>query len=108
MFLLGIRNTQGFDWLDRGTMVITDHGPSGELGRFGHDEVNIARAGDDLGWPGIYGCQRAPWKITPLLSWEEAVPPGGGDVTTGPGGSETTQPVSTMPTNAANTADTTT
>ncbi|APR81479.1 Hypothetical protein A7982_06828 [Minicystis rosea] len=77
VFLRGVRNTEGFDWLDARTLVLTDHGPSGELGRTGHDEVNIARAGDDLGWPSIYGCQRAPGKITPSLTWIEAVPPGG-------------------------------
>src|SRR5437588_12366870 len=34
-WVLGIRNTEGFDWLDDGTLVIVDHGPSGEiLGRY--------------------------------------------------------------------------
>ena len=76
-FVFGLRNTQGFDWFDDGTMVITDHGPSGELGRSGHDEVNIARAGDNLGWPTIFGCGRADGFVTPRLTWHDAVPPGG-------------------------------
>ncbi len=83
IFLLGVRNTQGFDWIDRTTMVVTDHGPSGELGRTGHDEVSFARAGDNLGWPQIYGCEKARGKVTPMLSWEEAVPPGGAAIYTG-------------------------
>ena len=29
VFLLGLRNTQGWDWKDRDTLYITDHGPSG-------------------------------------------------------------------------------
>jgi glucose/arabinose dehydrogenase len=77
VFVLGIRNTEGFDWIDARTLVITDHGPSGEFGLFGHDEVNVARAGADLGWPGIYGCQAGRGKVTPSLAWVEAVPPGG-------------------------------
>jgi glucose/arabinose dehydrogenase len=83
IFLLGVRNTQGFDWIDRSTMVVTDHGPSGELGRTGHDEVSLAHAGDNLGWPKIYGCEASPGKVTPALTWEEAVPPGGAAVYTG-------------------------
>src|SRR6185436_4163418 len=55
--VMGVRNTEGFDWLDASTMVVTDHGPSGELGRRGHDEVNVARAGQNLGWPTIYSCE---------------------------------------------------
>ena len=76
-FVFGLRNTQGFDWFDDGAMVITDHGPSGELGRSGHDEVNITRAGDNLGWPTLYGCGRSDGFVTPRLTWHDAVPPGG-------------------------------
>lgn len=77
VFISGLRNTQGFDWLDGKTLLITDHGPSGELGRSGHDEVNVARAGDNLGWPTIYGCGRSGSLVLPRLTWREAVPPGG-------------------------------
>ena len=83
IFILGVRNTQGFDWIDRSLMVVTDHGPSGELGRTGHDEVNLARAGDNLGWPKIYGCGMASGLVTPALTWEDAVPPGGAAIYTG-------------------------
>ncbi len=82
-FILGIRNTQGFDWADDLTLWITDHGPSGELGRRGHDEVSMATAGDNLGWPTIYGCQSRQGMIRPSLTWEEAVPPGGAAIYTG-------------------------
>jgi glucose/arabinose dehydrogenase len=77
VYISGIRNTEGFDWLDSSTMVIVDHGPSGELGRTGQDEVDVARAGDNLGWPEVSGCDAAKGKVSPLLSWKEAVPPGG-------------------------------
>jgi glucose/arabinose dehydrogenase len=83
IYLLGIRNTEGFDWLDARTLVLTDHGPSGELGRSGHDEVDVARAGENLGWPDIYGCETKRGMVTPSLSWEKAVPPGGATVYTG-------------------------
>ena len=79
-FILGVRNTQGFDWADERTLLVTDHGPSGELGRQGHDEVSVARAGDNLGWPTIFGCQTGPGLVTPVLSWTRAVPPGGAAV----------------------------
>ncbi len=83
VFLLGLRNSEGFDWLDAKTLVVTDHGPSGELGRTGHDEVSIASAGDNLGWPTAFGCQAQIGMVTPLLTWVEAVPPGGAAVYTG-------------------------
>ena len=83
IFILGVRNTQGIDWTDRTTMVVTDHGPSGELGRTGHDEVSLAHAGENLGWPKIFGCAAASGMVTPALTWEEAVPPGGAAIYTG-------------------------
>ena len=82
-FLTGVRNTQGFDWTRSSTLWLTDHGPSGELGRTGHDEVNVARAGDNLGWPAIYGCQSQSGMVTPALTWDSAVPPGGAAIYTG-------------------------
>jgi aldose sugar dehydrogenase len=82
-FLLGVRNTQGFDWKDGDTLYFTDHGPSGELLRSGHDEVSVARKGDNLGWPTVYGCQMAEGLVTPSLTWEDAVPPGGAALYTG-------------------------
>lgn len=82
-YILGIRNTQGFDWLDASTLWVTDHGPSGELGLRGLDEVNIAKAGDNLGWAEISGCNSKLGLIRPLLTWRNAVPPGGAAVYTG-------------------------
>jgi len=79
-FLLGIRNTQGFDWNDRGALLVTDHGPSGDLLRRGHDEVNVAEAGVNLGWPTIYACEARAGMSSPLLTWKSAAPPGGAAV----------------------------
>ncbi|HUP41687.1 MAG TPA: PQQ-dependent sugar dehydrogenase [Thermoanaerobaculia bacterium] len=82
-YLTGIRNTQGFDWSGDGSVWLVDHGPSGERGRRGHDEVNVARAGDDLGWPAVYGCETGDGLVTPALTWERAAPPGGAAIYTG-------------------------
>src|SRR5262249_11556015 len=78
VFVLGVRNVQGLDWLDDGRLVLTDHGPSGELGRSGHDEIDVARAGDNLGWPEQWRCDQAAGRVAPRLVWNVAVPPGGG------------------------------
>jgi aldose sugar dehydrogenase len=79
-YITGIRNTQGFDWWNDNLLLVTDHGPSGEMGRRGHDEVNVAQAGDNLGWPTIYGCETREGMVTPILTWRQAVPPGGAAV----------------------------
>jgi len=83
VFIYGVRNTQGFDWVDDTTLLVTDHGPSGELGRRGHDELNVATAGSNLGWPTIYGCQEQAELVTPVLVWQQALPPGGTTIYTG-------------------------
>ena len=78
IWLSGIRNLEAFDWLDGETIVLADHGPSGEMGRYAHDEVDVARKGDNLGWPAIYGCEVKSGMVTPLLTFEtHAAPPGG-------------------------------
>ncbi|MCP3099844.1 PQQ-dependent sugar dehydrogenase [Myxococcus sp. K15C18031901] len=82
-FLTGIRNTQGWDWKDATHLYVTDHGPSGETLRRGHDEVNYAHAGDNLGWPGIYSCETRQGHITPSLTFDDAAPPGGAALYTG-------------------------
>ncbi|WNG40606.1 PQQ-dependent sugar dehydrogenase [Archangium violaceum] len=82
-FLLGVRNTQGFDWKDNDTLYFTDHGPSGDTLRRGHDEVSVVRKGDNLGWPTVYSCESAEGFVTPSLTWDDAAPPGGAAIYTG-------------------------
>lgn len=79
----GLRNTQGFDWLDERTMVVTDHGPSGDLGRSGQDELNVARAGMNFGWPMVSGCDEQADAVPPLMTFTKASPPGGTAVSHG-------------------------
>jgi glucose/arabinose dehydrogenase len=76
-FVVGLRNTQGFDWNDQRALIITDHGPSGEFGWSGYDEVNLAGPGANLGWPTAHGCQAHPEMVAPVLTWRRATPPGG-------------------------------
>ncbi|WP_299406004.1 PQQ-dependent sugar dehydrogenase [Acaryochloris sp. IP29b_bin.148] len=83
VYISGIRNTQGFDWMNPSTLWVSDHGPSGELGRSGHDEVSIAQAGDNLGWPTVYRCDAKLGLVPPTLTWRQALPPGGAAVYTG-------------------------
>jgi aldose sugar dehydrogenase len=82
-FVLGLRNVEAFDFRDAKTLLIADHGPSGELGRTGHDEIDLGGPGDNFGWPVIYGCSAKEGLVTPLLTWTRAVPPGGGSFYTG-------------------------
>ncbi len=80
-YIIGIRNTQGFDWVSNSSntplLAVADHGPSGEFGRTGHDEVNIATPGANLGWPTTYACQASPGLTAPILTWVSAQAPGG-------------------------------
>src|SRR6185436_8246834 len=64
-YVKGLRNVEAFDFDANGMLYIADHGPSGELDRTGHDEIDVARRGDNLGWPAIYGCSTAPSMVAP-------------------------------------------
>ena len=77
VWVSGLRNGQGIDWRDDGRMVLTDHGPSGDTSRYGHDEINVAEPGDDLGWPDIYACEESDGLRSPSMTWADALPPGG-------------------------------
>ena len=79
VYIAGVRNVEAFDWRSDGALAIAEHGPSGELGRTGHDRVSLLTkpAGANLGWPTIYGCETRPDFAPAALSWVEAVPPGG-------------------------------
>ncbi|MEM7091517.1 MAG: PQQ-dependent sugar dehydrogenase [Actinomycetota bacterium] len=81
VFVRGIRNSQGFDWFDDDHLVMVDHGPSGlELDMpdlRGFDEINVVRAGQNLGWPRVWGCDQEPDLVSPVLTWATSVPPTG-------------------------------
>lgn len=77
VYTLGVRNAQAFDFFEEGVLAIADHGPSGELLRAGGDEVSVAEGGDNLGWPTIWQCEEEEGLVSPLIAWDEALPPGG-------------------------------
>src|SRR5690349_23460063 len=83
VFATGFRNVEAFDWRPDGALVVAEHGPSGELGRRGHDRVVVATKGANLGWPDAFGCGARPGMTPPLLSFTDAAPPGGGAFYTG-------------------------
>lgn len=83
VFITGIRNTQGFDWYNPSTLFVTDHGPSGELGRTGEDKLSVLQAGDNMGWPAVKNCEAEAEFVRPSLVWREAAPPGGAAIYTG-------------------------
>lgn len=77
VWVSGVRNSQGIDWRDDGRIILSDHGPSGDTNRFGHDEINVVEQGDDLGWPDIYACETSDDLRSPSMTWSDAMPPGG-------------------------------
>lgn len=82
-FVLGIRNSQGFDWASPERLYVSDHGPTGEFLLTGQDEISLASPGANLGWPRIHGCQTRNDLLTPSIAWDSAVPPGGAAVYSG-------------------------
>ncbi len=80
VFLTGIRNTQGYDWFDAEHLLVMDHGPTSidpGVPEKGWDEFNVARAGQNLGWPRAVGCNAGSGVTEPVLVWQRSVPPGG-------------------------------
>jgi glucose/arabinose dehydrogenase len=74
---LGHRNPQGFDWEpDSERLISTEHGPSGQDGPQGFDEVNEIEEGSNYGWPEVYGADHGEF-TAPLKVYEEAIAPSG-------------------------------
>lgn len=85
IYALGLRNVQGFDWdPDTGRMIATMHGPTGEWGNFGHDEINVIEPGANYGWPKYLGAPREYGFADPWLEYERAVAPAGAAFYDGP------------------------
>jgi aldose sugar dehydrogenase len=76
---LGHRNAQGLDFQPgTGLMFQTEHGPSGNDGPGGGDEVNIVKKGGNYGWPIIHHRQDRLGLEPPLLEYTPAVAPASG------------------------------
>jgi len=75
----GHRNAQGIDWQPgTGLQFQTEHGPSGNDGPGGGDEVNIVERGKNYGWPLVHHTASRAGMESPLLEYTPAVAPGGG------------------------------
>lgn len=78
VYAYGLRNPQGLAWHpENGNLFASDHGPSGEFGRFGHDEINVIVKGGNYGWPKVIGAPGVRPYIDPLVVWKDATPPSG-------------------------------
>ena len=67
VFSYGHRNPQGLDWeKSTGKLVSSEHGPSGEYGWQGRDEINVIEPGKNYGWPIISGDMRDEKFQSPL------------------------------------------
>lgn len=77
----GLRNSQAFSFSPDGEQILVlDHGPSGmanDGGRVGNDELNLVRAGDDLGWPIVAGAFDGGDLVSPAVEWTRAIAPAG-------------------------------
>lgn len=86
VYLTGVRNTQGYDWFDAKHMLVMDHGPTSidpGVPEKGWDEFNVARAGENLGWPKVRMCSAASGTVEPVLTWRASLPPAGAVIYTG-------------------------
>jgi quinoprotein glucose dehydrogenase len=77
IYTLGNRNPQGFAWQPQtGVMFSSEHGPSGENGWRGHDELNLILRGDNYGWPRVIGAPGRTGFDDPIVFWADGAPPG--------------------------------
>lgn len=78
IYSYGHRNPQGLAWHpETGDLFESEHGPSGEYGRFGHDEINVIVKGGNYGWPNVIGAPGEQDYIDPIVVWRDATPPSG-------------------------------
>ncbi len=78
IFSYGHRNPQGLAFHpETGVLFESEHGPSGEEGVFGYDEINIIYRGRNYGWPYVVGAVNKKEFIDPIVLWKKATPPSG-------------------------------
>lgn len=78
VYSYGNRNPQGIAWHPAtGELFESEHGPSGEFGRFANDEINLIVKGGNYGWPKAVGAPGLRQYIDPVVVWEKTTPPSG-------------------------------
>lgn len=75
VFSYGHRNPQGFDWTTTGVMYQAEHGPSGNDGPGGGDEINVIVAGANYGWPLVSHEKTLEGTHSPLVTYTPAEAP---------------------------------
>lgn len=79
VYSYGHRNGQGFDWHPvSGVLIATEHGPSGNDGPGGGDEVNLIREGQNYGWPEVSHQRSRAGMVDPLIVFTPAIAPASG------------------------------
>jgi len=66
VYSYGHRNPQGIDWDEFGTLIATEHGPSGWRG-VAHDEINRIEMSANYGWPDVIGDETKDGLTNPIL-----------------------------------------
>lgn len=74
----GHRNPQGIAWHPSGVLYSTEHGPSGNDGPGGGDEVNVITKGSNYGWPVVSHERTEPGMENPKLVFTPAEAPASG------------------------------
>lgn len=78
VYSFGHRNPQGLAWQPiTNRLFESEHGPSGEFGRFAHDEINMIVRGENYGWPKVIGAPGQKPYLDPVVVWKKATPPSG-------------------------------
>ena len=65
VYSFGHRNPQGLAWDSKGTLWVSEHGPSGP--QTGYDEINRIVKGGNYGWPVIKGDEKKEGMIAPVI-----------------------------------------
>lgn len=73
----GHRNPQGIAWHESGVMLATEHGPSGNDGPGGGDEINVIKKGLNYGWPVVSHERTQAGMESPKLVFTPAEAPSG-------------------------------
>jgi len=78
VYSYGHRNPQGIAWHPvTQDLFVSEHGPSGEFGKFANDEINIVQKAGNYGWPEAIGAPGIKGLADPVIVWKETTPPSG-------------------------------
>ncbi len=76
VFSYGHRNPQGITWNSKtGVFYESEHGPSGNDGPAGGDEINRIEAGSNYGWPLVSHDESLAGTQSPLIQFTPAIAP---------------------------------